>query len=173
MSLNGVNEHLVALQRKGMIERSTMLARGIVITQAGHDELHPERVALRDVVDAGPPMLLLSAEDRDDGATFLVDPAWACGFDCSAAWISTSTIAAKGIFPGALVTLAPATAAPFRNGDVALVRVDDDSPPVLRQYRRGNNCHFFDADDVLTVIFPGQLTTDIVLGRAVSIYRSL
>lgn len=38
-SVNGVNDHLKALMRKGMLERVAGLARGLVVTPAGHQAL--------------------------------------------------------------------------------------------------------------------------------------
>lgn len=46
-STNGVNDHLVALERKGFVRREAVVARGLSLTVPGQTELEKRREELR------------------------------------------------------------------------------------------------------------------------------
>ncbi len=132
VSTNGVNDHLVALERKGYIERSSK-ARGIHVTERAAAGLYKSDVGLLPLVGrvaAGQPLL---AEENIEGRVAvnasLSRPYAYC------LRVSGDSMIEDGILDGDIIIVDQDR--PPREGDVVVALLEDETT-VKRYYRSGN-----------------------------------
>jgi repressor LexA len=165
-STNGVNDHLVALEKKGYIER-TSKARGIHVTAKGATGLYQNRAAVAPLVGhiaAGSP--ILAEQNIEDEIPVDVRVADRGGFCLR---VHGDSMIEDGIFDGDIVVVDP-TMQP-RKGDVVAALVGEDAT-VKHFYRRGAEIELRPANSSMEpMLFPAG---DVLIqGVVVSVQRNL
>lgn len=121
-STNGVTDHLVALERKGYLTRSSK-ARSLHVTEKGVTDLYeaePNTLPLVGRVAAGQPLF---AEENIEGRV-TVDPAHVReGAFCLR--VNGESMVEAGILDGDLIVVDPSRRP--RKGDVVVAMVDDEA----------------------------------------------
>ncbi len=165
-STNGVNDHLVALEKKGFIERSSK-ARGIHITSKAAIGLYQSEVGVLPLVGqvaAGLPVL---AEENIEGHV-PVDASMAqrAAFCLR---VTGDSMIEDGILDGDIIIVDQGKKA--RRGDVVVALVDDEAT-VKHFYPEGSTIELRPANSTMkTMRFPAQ---DVSLqGVVVALQRSL
>ena len=121
-STNGVNDHLVALEKKGYIERSSK-ARGIYVTAKGGTGLYQNDAAMAPLlghVAAGQPIL---AEENIEDYVAVSGALAKHGVFCLT--VHGDSMIEDGILDGDTVVVDPTLRA--KKGDVVVAMVDDDA----------------------------------------------
>lgn len=165
-STNGVNDHLVALERKGFIERSSK-ARGIVITDKASVNLYRSEVGVLPLVGrvaAGCPIL---AEENIEGHV-PVDASMAQR-QAFCLRITGDSMIEDGIFDGDIIIVDQTKKA--NRGDVVVALVDDEAT-VKHFYPEGATIELRPANSAMeTMRFPAQEVS--LQGVVVALQRSL
>ncbi len=165
-STNGVNDHLVALEKKGFIERSSK-ARGITVTSQGAPGLYQNEAAMAPVVGriaAG--TLSLAEQHIEDYVPVPVKLADRGGFCLK---VRGESMIEDGILPGDLVVVDP-TIRP-RAGDVVVALVDEEAT-VKHYHPRGREIELRPANSTMKPIV--VLAEDVsIQGVVVSVQRQL
>jgi len=165
-STNGVNDHLVALEKKGYIERSSK-ARGITVTAKGATNLYQNEAGMAPVVGriaAG--AFNLAEQDVDDYVAVPVKLADRGGFCLK---VRGESMIEDGILPGDLVVVDP-TLRP-RTGDVVVAMVDGEAT-VKHFHPRGNAIELRPANSSMKpIVVPAEDIT--IQGVVVSVQRQL
>jgi len=131
-STNGVNDHLIALEKKGYIERSSK-ARGIHVTTKAAAGLYKQNAAMIPLlghVAAGSPML---AEENIE--TYIPVAATANRDTMYSLRVHGESMIEAGIFDGDIIIVDQARKA--RKGEIVVALVDDDAT-VKYYYPQGN-----------------------------------
>jgi len=165
-STNGVNDHLVALEKKGYIER-TSKARGIHVTARGATGLYQNSAAMAPLVGhiaAGSP--ILAEQNIEDEIPVDVKLANRGGFCLR---VHGDSMIEDGILDGDIVIIDP-TMTP-RKGDVVAALVGDDAT-VKHFYPKGSEIELRPANSSMkTIIVPAEEVS--LQGVVVSVQRSL
>ena len=122
-STNGVNDHLVALERKGFIERSSTKARSIRVSEGAIFQLHNDdvgRLPLVGRVAAGQPILAL-----ENIETFIPVEAALARRNAFALRVAGDSMIEAGILDGDIVAVDP-NRRPNR-GDIVVALVDNEA----------------------------------------------
>ncbi|MBX3177195.1 MAG: transcriptional repressor LexA [Candidatus Hydrogenedentes bacterium] len=166
-STNGVNDHLVALERKGYIERSSSKARGITITQKAAAGLYQSEVGVLPLVGnvaAGVPIL---AEENIEGHV-PVD----AGLAQRRAFclrVRGDSMIEDGILDGDIIIVDQERRP--RAGDVVVALVEDEAT-VKHYYPRGASVELRPANAAMdTMVFPARAVS--LQGVVVALQRSL
>lgn len=152
-STNGVNDHLLALERKGYIERSSK-ARGIRLTEKAATGLYKREkkltVPLLGRIAAGAPILAQENIERD----IHVGPDLArAGAYCLR--VSGDSMIEAGILDGDLI-IVDGTRRPER-GDVVVALVDEDEATVKYFYPNGGTIELRPANAAMAALhFPAD-----------------
>lgn len=165
-STNGVNDHLVALEKKGYIER-TSKARGITVTAKAATGLYENHTAMAPVlgrVAAG--AFSLAEQHVEDYIPVPVKLATRGGFCLK---VRGESMIEDGILPGDLVVVDP-TLRP-RTGDVVVALVDGEAT-VKHFHPRGNAIELRPANSTMKpIVVPAE---DVqIQGVVVSVQRQL
>ena len=165
-STNGVNDHLVALEKKGYIERSSK-ARGIHVTAKGATGLYQNDAALVPLlghIAAGQP--IFAEENIEDYVPVSADLAKHGAFCLTG---HGDSMIEDGILDGDTVVVDP-TLRP-KKGDVVVALVEDDAT-VKYYYPKGRRTELRPANSTMESIFTP--TESLALqGLVVAIQRSL
>jgi repressor LexA len=165
-STNGVNDHLVALERKGYIQRSSK-ARSIRVTEKGAAGLYGSGATMVPLVGriaAGSP--ILAEENIED--TIPVAPALDVE-DGYALRVQGDSMIEDGILDGDTILVNPKRRA--RKGDIVVALVDDEAT-VKRFYPQGDMVELRPANAAMqSIIVPAR---DVQLqGVVVGLQRTL
>lgn len=131
-STNGVNDHLVALERKGYIERSSK-ARSIHVTDKASAGLYNSEVGVLPLIGriaAGMPIL---AEENVEGVVPVASAIAKTGSFCLR--VQGESMIEDGILDGDTIIVNP-DARP-REGDVVVALINDEAT-VKRYFKRGD-----------------------------------
>jgi repressor LexA len=131
-STNGVNDHLLALERKGFIERSSK-ARGIRITDAsavGLYQAHVSTLPLLGRIAAGTP--LLAQENIED---YIPVSAAQANSQAYCLRVTGDSMIEDGIFDGDVI-IVDGSRRP-RKGDVVVALIEEDEATVKRFHPDG------------------------------------
>lgn len=165
-STNGVNDHLVALEKKGYIERSSK-ARGIHVTTKGATGLYQNAAAMAPLVGhiaAGSP--ILAEQNIEDEVPVDVKLANRGGFCLR---VHGDSMIEDGILDGDIVVVDP-TLTP-RKGDVVTALVGDDAT-VKHFYPRGNEVELRPANSSMKpIVVPADDVS--IQGVVVAVQRQL
>ncbi len=165
-STNGVNDHLVALEKKGYIER-TSKARGITVTSKGATNLYQNEAGMAPVVGriaAG--AFSLAEQHIDDYVAVPIKLANRGGFCLK---VRGESMIEDGILPGDLVVVDP-TVRP-RTGDVVVALVDGEAT-VKHFHPRGNSIELRPANSSMKpIVVPAKDVS--IQGVVVSVQRQL
>ena len=132
ISLRAVQDHLLALQKKGELSQSQKKARSIrVLSDSDDRELHPyiSRVPLLGNVAAGKPLL---SEENLDGYVNLTEPFVRPGKNYFALRVRGQSMINAGILDGDLAVVEQASVA--ADGQI-IVAVIDDAITLKRYYK--------------------------------------
>jgi repressor LexA len=165
-STNGVNDHLLALEKKGYIERSSK-ARGITVTAKGATGLYQNDAAMAPVVGriaAG--AFSLAEQHIDDYVPVGVKLVDRGGFCLK---VRGESMIEDGILPGDLVVVDP-TRRP-QTGDVVVALVDDEAT-VKHYHPRGRQIELRPANSSMKPIVVSADEVSIQ-GVVVSVQRQL
>jgi len=165
-STNGVNDHLIALEKKGYIERSSK-ARSIHVTPKGATGLYQNDSAMAPLVGyvaAGQPIL---AEQNIEDYIPVTGALAKHGAFCLR--VHGDSMIDDGIFEGDTVVVDP-TLKPKR-GDVVVALVDDDAT-VKYYYPKGREVELRPANSTMSPIVVPTSALQIQ-GVVVSVQRSL
>lgn len=165
-STNGVNDHLVALEKKGFIERSSK-ARGILITDKAAVNLYQSEVGVLPLVGsvaAGQPIL---AEENIEGHV-AVDAQLAQS-NAFCLRVRGDSMIEDGILDGDIIIVDQSRRP--RTGDVVVALVEDEAT-VKHYYPHGATIELRPANAAMeTMLFPAR---DVSLqGVVVALQRSL
>ena len=165
-STNGVTDHLVALERKGYLTRSSK-ARSLHVTEKGVADLHeaePNTLPLVGRVAAGQPLF---AEENIEGRV-TVDPAHVReGAFCLR--VNGESMVEAGILDGDVIVVDP-TRRP-RKGDVVVAMVEDEAT-VKRFYPEGARIRLEPANSAMQPIVAPADTVSIQ-GVVIALQRRL
>lgn len=165
-STNGVTDHLVALERKGYLTRSSK-ARSLHVTEKGVADLYeaePNTLPLVGRVAAGQPLF---AEENIEGRV-TVDPAHVReGAFCLR--VNGESMVEAGILDGDLIVVDP-TRRP-RKGDVVVAMVEDEAT-VKRFYPEGASIRLEPANSAMQPIVAPADTVSIQ-GVVIALQRRL
>jgi repressor LexA len=165
-STNGVNDHLVALEKKGYIERSSK-ARGITVTSKGATNLYQNEAGMAPVVGriaAG--ATNLAEQHIDDYVAVPMKLADRGGFCLK---VRGESMIEDGILHGDLVVVDP-TLRP-RTGDVVVALVDGEAT-VKHFHPKGNAIELRPANSTMKPIIVAA--EDVAIqGVVVSVQRQL
>jgi repressor LexA len=165
-STNGVNDHLVALEKKGYIERSSK-ARGITVTAQGATGLYQNEAAMAPLVGyiaAGQPILAEeNIEDHIPIASSLVDRGGYC------LTVHGDSMIDDGIYDGDIVVVDP-TLRP-RKGDIVVAIVNGEAT-VKYYYPQGNAVELHPANSTMKPFVVAKEDLEIQ-GVVVSLQRTL
>jgi repressor LexA len=191
-STNGVNDHLKALERKGLIERDLVKSRAMSVTAAGWALLGEEdsgagpsresavlpareeavTVPLLGRIAAGSPLeALADAEER-----LHVDPALlgrASEGEVFALRVQGESMIGDGILDGDIIVVRRQSVA--RQGELVAVMVDG-AATVKRLYReRDGRVRLQPSNDAMApiVVSESEARETVVLGRVIALYRNL
>ena len=145
-STNGVNDHLIALEKKGYIERSSK-ARGIHVTPKGATGLYQNDTAMAPLVGhvaAGQPIL---AEENIEGYVPVTGALAKNGAFCLR--VHGDSMIEDGIFDGDTVVVDP-TLKPKR-GDVVVALLEDEAT-VKYYYPKGREVELRPANSTMSPI---------------------
>lgn len=165
-STNGVNDHLVALEKKGYIER-TSKARGIHVTNKGATGLYQNAAAMAPLVGhiaAGSP--ILAEQNIEDEVPVDVKLANRGGFCLR---VHGDSMIEDGILDGDIVVVDP-TLTP-RKGDVVAALVGDDAT-VKHFHPRGNEIELRPANSNMSPIVVAAEDV-LIQGVVVAVQRQL
>jgi len=165
-STNGVNDHLVALEKKGFIERSSK-ARGILITEKAAIGLYQSEVGVLPLVGnvaAGQPIL---AEENIEGHIAVDSQMAQRRAFCLR--VRGDSMIEDGILDGDIIIVDQDKRA--RAGDVVVALVEDEAT-VKHFFPKGSTVELRPANSTMeTMIFPAR---DVSLqGVVVALQRSL
>lgn len=165
-STNGVNDHLVALEKKGYIERSSK-ARGIFVTAKGATGLYQNEAAMAPLVGhiaAGQPIL---AEQNIENHVPVASSLAERGAFCLT--VHGDSMIEDGIFDGDTVVVDP-TLRP-RKGDVVVALVDGEAT-VKYYYPKGRVVELRPANSAMKPIeAPAEFVE--IQGVVVALQRAL
>lgn len=165
-STNGVNDHLLALERKGYIERSNK-ARGIRVTEkaaAGLYGHNPTTIPLVGRVAAGLPVL--AQENVEDQIT--VAPSVA-ERNCYCLRVRGDSMIEDAILDGDIIIVDQGLQP--KAGDIVVALVEDDAT-VKRYYPRGSMVELRPANQSMRpMLFPAVSVT--IQGVVVGLQRTL
>ena len=165
-STNGVNDHLIALEKKGYIERSSK-ARGIHVTPKGATGLYQNDSAMAPLlghVAAGQPIL---AEENIEGYVPVSGALAKHGAFCLR--VHGDSMIDDGILDGDTVVVDP-TLKPKR-GDVVVALVEDEAT-VKYYYPKGREVELRPANSAMSPIVAPAAALQIQ-GVVVSVQRTL
>lgn len=172
-STNAVSDHIKALIRKGYVERVGEPGRPrslrLTVKATGHlDDGNMVGVPVLGRIAAGLPLL---AEENYEG-TVRVDAAMLpAGGQVFALIVTGESMIEDGIHDGD--TLFVKQQSTVRDGDIAVVRVDDDAT-VKRFFREGDRIRLQPANSAMEPIYVDRQSGDIeVIGIAVGVWRKL
>lgn len=134
-STNGVNDHLLALERKGYIKRSSK-ARSIQLTDRAASNIHALRteadfLPLVGRVAAGFP--ILAQENIEDHVPVATGTARDGSFCLT---VQGESMIEDGILDGDIIVVDPSITP--REGEIVVALVDEEEATVKRWYRRGD-----------------------------------
>lgn len=165
-STNGVNDHLVALEKKGYIER-TSKARGITVTAKGATNLYQNEAGMAPVVGriaAG--TLSLAEQHIDDYVPVPVKLADRGGFCLK---VRGESMIEDGILPGDLVVVDPLRRP--QTGDVVVALVGEEAT-VKHFHPRGRQIELRPANaSMKSIVVPAEDVS--IQGVVVSVQRQL
>ncbi len=165
-SLNGVNDHLVALERKGYIERSSK-ARGIRVTDqaaAGLYESAPGVLPLVGRIAAGQPLL---AQENIEGHVPVSRELARKKAYCLR--VTGDSMIEAGILDGDIIVVDQERSP--KRGDIVVALLGDDAT-VKRFYPHGNRIELRPANATMQPLFaPAQSVQ--VQGVVVALHRDL
>jgi repressor LexA len=166
-STKGVNDHLVALERKGRIKRYPELSRGIEIV--GDNRRVPENVEslpLLGTIAAGTP--LLASENVDQH--MCIDRSLARGGEFMLCVQGDSMINAHICDGDYIVVRTQDTA---EDGEIVAALIDDEAT-VKRFYRDGKRVRLQPENDSMRPIYADPDVNDIrILGKVVGVFRTV
>jgi repressor LexA len=165
-STNGVNDHLVALERKGYITR-TSKARSIHVTEKASAGLYRTEVSMVPRVGriaAGSP--ILAEENISDQVPVAASHARAGAFALD---VQGDSMIEDGIFDGDIIIVDPN--APARNGDVVVALVHEDAT-VKRYFRHGDMVELRPANSAMAPILVPAATVRLQ-GVVVALQRTI
>ena len=165
-STNGVNDHLVALEKKGYIERSSK-ARSIHVTDKASAGLYQSEVMTLPLIGriaAGAPILAMeNVEDQVPVSRSMARPGGFC------LKVQGDSMIEDGILDGDTIIVDPERAP--RTGDVVVALVDDEAT-VKHFHRRGNMIELRPANAAMQpLLVPAQSVT--LQGVVIAVQRSL
>jgi repressor LexA len=165
-STNGANDHLVALERKGYIERSNK-ARDIRVTEKAAVNLYQSEAATLPLVGriaAGHPIL---AEENIENQVPVAPSIAKVGAYCLT--VQGDSMIDDGILDGDTIVVHPTTEP--RRGEIVVALVEDEAT-VKRFYPRGEMVELRPSNkDMDTMIFPAR---DVqIQGKVVALQRTL
>lgn len=165
-STNGVNDHLVALEKKGYIERSSK-ARGIYVSPKGATGLYQNdsaMVPLLGHIAAGQP--ILAEENIEDYVAVASDIADHGAF---CLLVHGDSMIEDGIFEGDTIVVDP-TLKP-RKGDVVVALVEDEAT-VKHYHPKGRTIELRPANHTMeSIVVPADAVQ--IQGVVVSLQRAL
>lgn len=165
-SLNGVNDHLKALERKGYIRRSSK-ARDIHVTSEAAASLYGSRAEALPLVGrvaAGQPLLAEeNVEDHVVVSSGLAKPGAFC------LKVNGDSMIEDGILSGDVVIVDPTI--PARAGDTVVALLEDEAT-VKRYYPHGAKVELRPANSAMQPIYVAADTVR-VQGVVVALQRSL
>lgn len=166
-STNAVNDHLVALEKKGFIERSSK-ARGIRITGKAAVGLYAQQAGMAPLVGrvaAGYPLL---AEENIEEYVPVTPSQASRGAFCLR--VSGDSMIDAGIFEGDVLVVDPGRRP--NSGDIVVALVDSDEATVKYFYPRGDVIEFRPANaDYPPMLFPAHAVA--LQGVVIGLQRSL
>ena len=171
-SLNGIADHLKALERKGYIERpgdrgSSRSVRLTGVSQATMDDSIAS-IPLVGRVAAGTPLL---AAENYDGCVRVDRSMLPIGGEVFALQVTGDSMIEDGIHDGD--TLFVQKKENFRRGEIAVVLVDDEAT-VKRAYRDGDMLRLEPSNPDMSAIMVDERAGDVaVLGVAVGVFRRI
>lgn len=165
-STNGVNDHLVALERKGYITR-TSKARSIHVTEKASAGLYQTEVAMVPRVGriaAGSP--ILAEENVSDQIPVAATHARPGAF---ALEVQGDSMIDDGILDGDTIIVDPT--ATVRNGDVVVALVHEDAT-VKRFYRHGDMVELRPANSAMSPIL-APAGSVVLQGAVIALQRTI
>jgi repressor LexA len=165
-STKGVNDHLVALERKGKIRRSDNLSRGIEVVELPSLEEESESVPILGRIAAGAP--LLAAENVD--GSYRLDRSLLHGDRNFLLRVQGDSMIGAHICNGDYVLVRPQDAAD--DGEIVVAMVDDEAT-VKYLERDGKRVRLQPANPAVApiVLEPGAPLR--ILGKVVGVLRVL
>lgn len=165
-STNGVNDHLVALEKKGFIERSSK-ARGILITEKAAFGLYQSEVGVLPLVGQVAAGLPILAQENIEGHV-PVDAKLAQR-NAFCLRVRGDSMIEDGILDGDIIIVDQGKQA--RPGDVVVALVEDEAT-VKHYYPRGATIELRPANSSMeTMLFPARSVS--LQGVVVALQRSL
>lgn len=166
-STNGVNDHLVALEKKGFIERSSAKARGITITEKAAFGLYQSDVGVLPLVGQVAAGLPIYAEENIEGHV-PVDAKLAQR-KAFCLRVRGDSMIEDGILDGDIIVVDQGKQA--RPGDIVVALVEDEAT-VKHYYPRGATIELRPANAAMeTMLFPARSVN--LQGVVVALQRSL
>lgn len=171
-SLNGVSDHLKAIERKGFIERNCVRGapRSLRLTSAAQGELEDgvTSIPLLGSVAAGVPLL---ASENYDTSIRIDNSMLPSGGDLFALKVSGESMIEDGICDGDTLFVQKTQTA--RDGEIAVVLVDDEAT-VKRIYREGSTLRLQPSNSDMSPIIVDRNSGDVsILGVAVGVFRRI
>jgi repressor LexA len=165
-SSNGVNDHLVALEKKGYIERSSK-ARSIRVTEKATVDLYNSDAATLPMVGRVAAGLPILADENVEGRVAVASELAKAGAYCLR--VSGDSMIEDGILDGDTIVVDPTMRA--GKGDVVVALVQDEAT-VKHFYPRGEMVELRPANAAMQpILVPAQ---DVILqGVVMSVQRRL
>ncbi len=175
-STNGVNDHLVALEKKGCLERSPGLSRGLTILDP--DGRVPEpvetlRIPVLGRIAAGSPILAEeNIEEHIEMPASLPGLTLQDGTQLYALKVRGDSMIGDGIFDGDMIFVKPARTA--KDGEIVVALVDSDAT-VKRFYSEEEYIRLQPSnDDMEPIMISREDGRDtIIQGIVIAVYRHI
>ncbi len=177
-SLNGVNDHLRALERKGFLKKTGLQSRALALTEKGHERFNPaEGGRGRDMIEvplfgrvaAGDPLLAL----QEERARLSLDPSLLpSSGELFALTIKGESMIGDGIHDGDIVFVRRAQQA--EPGQIVVALVEDEAT-VKRYYPEGDSVRLQPSNPSMEpIIVEGSSGKELrLLGHVVGLFRKL
>jgi len=176
-STNAVRDHILALERKGFLERKGSRSRGLTLTlppeelERDHEQANPGMVSVPVLgpVAAGQP---LWADGNIQGRLNVDSSLVRRGGKCFALKVVGDSMIEEGIFEGDMLVV---RAQPDAEDGTIVVALVDDEATVKRIYREDGRVRLQPSNAAMSPIFPrmDEGTTTVVQGVVVAVLRVL
>jgi repressor LexA len=165
ISVKGAYDHLAALKKKGLLKQRDNKLRTIEIVKNGGNTQDFREIPILGVVAAGRPIL---AVENMDGSLKLHNSLLKSGQDYFALRVRGDSMEAAGIMDGDTAVIEHQNT--VRNGEIAVVMLDDEAVTLKTFYRESNRIRLQSENSKYPPLYS---TGDVrVLGKLTHIFRS-
>ncbi len=161
LAVSTTHGHLKALEKRGLV-RNDGSTRGIELTRHVVSPAEALKVPLSGTIAAGEPIEAIT--ELDDS---LILPRTSAGHNAYALRVKGDSMIDDHILDGDFVVVSPH--AKIKNGDVAVVLLEDDRATLKRVYREGNRVRLQPANSKMKPVYVRNLR---IQGKVTAIFRT-